>query len=337
MARLDRLNARVGARRPGLLGPAALRELLARPGPEARLELLRASAAGAALPAEPGAGPAALVRCEAALRAAREDEALRLLPEAEGRRARELLRAFLDLDEAAAVKAVVRGVAHGAPIDAILAAAPASPGLAEDVLRAAASATDLPAALDRLVDAGSTVAAAAREALPPPGRPGALAAVELAADRAAFERAGRACRRGGEDARILARHLSARVDARNAATLLLLAGAPAADCWLPGGERLGAQALGALAAAGPEAARRAVAEAFGLPEDALASPWGAEQALEAALIAPLRREARRLPLSLAVPLWYLLQRRAEVRRAALVLRGAAVGIAGEELLDLVEA
>jgi V/A-type H+-transporting ATPase subunit C len=39
----------------------------------------------------------------------------------------------------------------------------------------------------------------------------------------------------------------------------------------------------------------------------------------------------------AVPLRHLLERRAEVRRAALVLRAAAIGLPGEELLSLVEA
>lgn len=335
MARLDRLNARLGARRPALLDGPALRAVLAGATTEARLERLRATAAGAALPAELGAGAVALTRAESALQAARQAEASWVLGEAEGRRARRLLRAYLGLDEAEAVKAILRGVTHGAPLDATLAAAPPSPALPAAALRAAAAAPGVEAALDLLIAAGSEVATAARAAL---ADGAAWPAVELAADRAAYARAAAACRRAGEDGRILAAHLADRVDARNAATLLALAGAPPAEpCWLAGGARLDEATLAALAAEEPARARAELAAALGLPAEALATPWGADTALERALLAPVRREARRLPLSLAVPLRHLLERRAEVRRAAVVLRAAAIGVAGEELLDLVEA
>lgn len=334
MARLDRLNARLGARRPALLDGSALRALLAGVTTEARLERLRGTALGAALPAELGAGAVAMARAESALQAARQAEAAWLLGEAEGRRARGLLRAFLGLDEAEAVKAVLRGVAHGAPIDATLAAAPPSPALPLATLRAAAAAPGVDAALDLLIAAGSEVAAAARAAVAAAAWP----AVELAADRAAYARAEAACHRAGEDGRILAAHVADRVDARNVATLLALAGAPPAEaCWLPGGARLDEATLAALAAEEPARARAEVAAAFGLRPEALETPWGADTALEGALLAPVRRASRRLPLSLAVPLRHLLERRAEVRRAAVVLRAAAIGVAGEELLDLVEA
>lgn len=334
MARLDRLNGRIGARRARLLDLAAFRAVLAAATTEARLERLRESAAGEALPADLGAGAAALARAEAALRAAQREEALRLLEQVEGRRARGLLRAFLGLEEAEAVKAVLRGVAHGAPIDATLAAAPPAPDL-PDAVRAAAATPHLAAALDALAAAGSAVAAAAREALEGGST---LAALELAADRAAHARARSACRRAGEDGRILARHLGDRVDARNAATLLALEGAaPSSGCWLAGGTRFDEAALAALAAEEPSAARRALEAAFTLSPGALATPWGAAVALEGALLAPLRREARQRPLSLAVPLRHLLERRLEVRRAALLLRASAVGLPGEEILDLVEA
>uniref|UniRef100_UPI001F5677D6 V-type ATPase subunit n=1 Tax=Anaeromyxobacter oryzisoli TaxID=2925408 RepID=UPI001F5677D6 len=91
-------------------------------------------------------------------------------------------------------------------------------------------------------------------------------------------------------------------------------------------------------AAGPQpAARAAVAEVFPELAAAAAEPWAMERALEAAVLAPLRREARRAPLSLAVPLRYLLERREEVRRIALVLRGAALGLPLETILGLAEA
>ncbi len=337
MARLDALNARIGARRARLLDLAALRAVLAAPTPEARLERLRESAAGAALPADLGGVAAAPARAEAALRAAQREEALRLLDRAEGRRARGLLRAFLGLEEAEAVKAVLRGVAHGAPIDATLAAAPPAPDLPDAALRAAATA---PHAGRR---ASTPWRRPARPSRPPRARRSrrgaTLAVLELAADCAAHARARTACRRAGEDGRILARHLADRADARNAATLLALEGAAPAVGLLarraaPASTR---RPLAALAADEPSAARRAVAVAFDLAPGALATPWAADVALEGAVLAPLRREARQRPLSLAVVLRHLLERRLEVRRAALVLRASAVGLPGDEILDLVEA
>jgi vacuolar-type H+-ATPase subunit C/Vma6 len=136
----------------------------------------------------------------------------------------------------------------------------------------------------------------------------------------------------------MARALADHADARNGATLLVLAGVvPAAAPWIDGGVRLPPARLEALARGGGEAARVAVARAFRLPPAALATPARAERALESALVRALHREARLRPLSIAVPLAYLAARREEVRRTALVLRGAAVGLDADELLDLVEA
>lgn len=337
MARLDVANARVGARRSRLLPDAALRDLLARSGLEARVEALRASALGAVLPAGAPPPPDPIAPIEAALREGLRDEAARLLEAVEGAGARALLAAFLGLDEAAAVKAVARGVAAGAPVDRTLQAAPPTPGLPAEALRAAAGAHDVAAALEALAARGSAVAAAAREALEGRAEHGLLP-LEIAADRAAFARARSACRGRGEDAAVLARHLGDRVDARNAATLLVLAGAPpAADALLEGGRRLTGAALRSAAALREAGAvRAAVAAALGLEQGELAAPWRAERALERGVVRALRREARRRPLSLAVPLAYLAARRAEVRGVALVLRGAALGLPADEILDLAE-
>jgi V/A-type H+-transporting ATPase subunit C len=58
--------------------------------------------------------------------------------------------------------------------------------------------------------------------------------------------------------------------------------------------------------------------------------------LHRALREAMRREARVHPLSLAVPLCFVLERRAEVQRIRLVLRGAEFGLPADELLALVE-
>lgn len=286
---------------------------------------------------ELGTGEDALAAVEDALRVDLRREALAILAEAEGTRARALLAAFLGLEEAAAVKAVLRGVVQGAPLDLALRAVPILPELPDAALRAAAAASTLEAALAVLAAAGSSLASPVREALPAFAQHGLLP-LEIAADRAAFARAGLAARGRTEDAKVLARHLVDRVDARNATTLLALSGtAPAADWYVPGGRRLHADEFRRLAGAPVQAIRAAVAAAFPASAAGLASPWSADRALERALLAPLRREARLRPLSLAVPLAYLLARRAEVRRVALVLRGTALGLPGDEILDLAEA
>jgi V/A-type H+-transporting ATPase subunit C len=335
VARLDFANARARARASRLAGAHALRELLARPSLAGRLELVRTLPAGAAIQAEPGAEPLATV--ERGLREGLRREALALARAVEGRRPRRLLLAFLALDEAAAVKAVLRGVARGAALDRTLAAAPPAPGLPEEALRLAAASSSLDGAVEALAAAGSPVAAAAREALPRVAEEGLLP-LELAADRAALARAAAACRHAGEDGAVLARHVADRADARNAETLLALAGArPTIEPWIPGGRRWDGVALATLAGAGAEAARAAVARGFGLDAPDLATPWAADRALARACTAALAREARARPLSLAVPLAYLAARREEIRRLALALRGAELGLPPDELLDLVEA
>ena len=338
--RLDFTNARLGARRARLTSRDGLVALLTRASTEARIDLVRAGAAGAALPAGAlPAGPEGLTAVEAALRGGLAAEADALLRQVDGSRARRLLAAWLELDEAEAVKVVVRGVLGGEPVDAVLAAAPATPGLPRETLRAAVAGASVEAALGVLAAAGSAAALAARTAWEAQerARP-ALLPVEIAADRAALARAFQVARGRCEDAFVLRAHLADRVDARNAATLLALgAGTPAADPFLPGGHRLAQEALRKLALAPPEVRRERLASVLRVPPKALASPALADLTLERATVAPLRRQARLRPLSLAVPLAYLAERRAEVRRIALGLRGAEMGLPGDELLALVEA
>lgn len=334
MSRLDYANARLGARRSRLLGPGALRDLLARPTLEARVELLRELPLGADL-ARPVAGPDPLAAVEAALRDGVRREAVRIVAGAEGARVRRLLAAFFSLGDAGAVKAIARGVAAGARIDRTLAAIPFAPAFPEPLLRSAASVATVEEATALLAPA-SAVARAARDALASGAR--RLVALEIAADRTAFARALAACERPGEDAAVLASHLADRIDARNATTLLALAGEPpAADGWVAGGRRIGEASFRGLAGAPADAVRSAVAHAFGIAAASLALPASADRALEQAVAGALRREARRRPLSIAVPLAYLADRAAEVRRVAVVLRGAEMGLAGDEILDLAEA
>lgn len=336
MARLDYANARLGARRAQLLGVGALRAVLSRPSLEERLELLKRMRLGAGL--SDAQGPDPLAAAEVALREEWRSEAAMVLADAEGERPRALLRAFLGLDDAAAAKAVLRAAARGRGADRALAAAPATTCLDETAVRLAAAAPNVPEAIERLATAAPDVAAALRAALPA-SAPGDLLALELAVDRAVTRRARAAAAGRGEDASVLRRHVEDRIDARNAATLLELAGAPPVhgDPFLEGGRRLRAPEFRRLAGAPAAEVRGAIARVFpGIDPRALETPWGADAELERAWIAPLRRDARALPLTIAVPLAYLAERRAEIRRVALLLRGAELGLAADELLDLVE-
>jgi V/A-type H+-transporting ATPase subunit C len=333
VARLDFANARIGARRSRLLGASGLRDVLARTTLEARLEPI-ARAFGRAIVPELARGADPLGAIEATLQAVIRDEAVSILASVEGGAARRLLGAFLEVDAARAVKAILRGVAAGATLDRITAVAPPTPELDAERIRALAAATTVEAVADALEAAGSALAPALRAALPQRAGRGLLP-LEVALDRAAAERALEAARAPREDARILRAHLRDRIDARNAETLLVMRGAPAgADLFVAGGRRLDEPEFLRLAAGDGGALEAGLAARFPGADAALARPWSADRALEGALLAPLRREARVHPLSLAVPLLYLSERRAEARRIALVLRGAALGLPGDEILDL---
>jgi V/A-type H+-transporting ATPase subunit C len=337
VARLDHLNARIGARRPALLGAPGLRELLARPTTGARVDLLLRTTWGAQLQGDVARAADPLGAVEDGLRRALAAEAARLLALAEGARARRLLEAFLALAEAAAVKAILRAIAAGAGPARALALAPPAAAPRPDALAELAAAPTVDALAAALTARGSALGPALAEALPARAV-GGLLPLEVALDRAASARARAACRGAGEDGRILAAHLEDRADARNAATLLVLAGAGRGEgLFVPGGRRIGEDAFARLAGAPAQRVRDALAALFRGPARALASPAAEDRALEDALLPPLRRAARARPLSIAVPLAYLAERAAEARRIAVVLRGAELGLPADEILDLVRA
>jgi len=336
VARLDHLNARIGARRARLLGAAGMRELLGRVTLESRLEALSRSAWGPDLPAGLARLDEPLAAVEAALRRALARDAAWLVRQAEGARGRALLAAYLALGEGDAVKALLRGIAAGVPPAAAAALVPPTAALGPGDLSALAESGSPEALADALASRGSPLGEALRAALP--SDVAGLLPAEVAIDRAAAARAARACAGLGEDARILASHVADRVDARNAATLLALGGAGGGEAlFVAGGRRLDGAEFARLASASGADLREGLAAAFPGAAAGLARPWSADRALERALLAPLRRGARASPLSIAVPLAWLAERTAEARRIALVLRGAALGLPGEEILDLAEA
>lgn len=334
MARCDFAAGRIGAMRSRLLGPRGLRRLLAAPDLAARLEMLRRSPYAGAVPA--GEGQAALLEAERALGELERRESSRLLGFIEGRRPRRLFAAFLALADAENVKTILRGLVRSAPAERIRDLTAPSPGLDAAALSRLAAQPD-PAAAGRVLAAlGSPLAGAVAAAVPGLAQPGGLLGLDVAVDRAALAQALGAARRAGEDGRLLAAVLGAWADARNAATLLALQGEgdPGA-LFLPGGTALGRARFGRLARLGGAALRRELGDLASpaVPGDA----FRAEHALGAALRRAARRAARERPLSLAVPLAFALDRRAEVGRVRLVLRGALFGLPADDLLELVEA
>jgi len=348
MARCDYANARVGGRRARLLG-ARVGELLTLPTLEARLERLLSSdyAAAARAARDLDAEELKLRAVERALGDVLAREAAELATFVEGATARALFDAVVALDRAEAVKAALRGIARALPAGEVAAFAEAAPGLDEAAREELAAERDLEAAAAWLARRRDPMAAAL-----PAWRAGAAAAgdwlhVEAAIDRATFAAAFSTARAAGrdEDAAIVARALSARVDLTNGATLLKLAGrGAAAELFLDGGALIDVKQFTTLGALAPPALADALATALRpLLGDARAAaaelsvPWRADRLFERALLRLLAREARTRPLSLAVVLAHLAARRAELRRIRVALRGAALGLPAAELVDLVEA
>lgn len=350
MARLDHVNARVGARRSRLMGADGLRDLLVRPSLAARVELLVRSGRLALAAQEGPPGPAAqpggegraedaarLATVEAALRAGvRADEA-RLLGEVEGTRPRRLLAAALGLQEARALKILLRGTTHGVAPDRLVELVPPTGSLSEARVRQLAEAASPDALAALLAEEGSAFAEAIRSGLRERDSVGLLAS-EVEIDRLAFARVAEAARHGREDALALLAWLAGQADVRNATTLLSLGAAVLSrSLFVPGGRRVDAAAFARLSRAGAEARRAAAAALVPCAPERLLDPSAAELLLQRAEVRRLTIAARRRPLSLAVPLAWIEARRDEVRRIAAVLRGASLELPGEAILAMVEA
>jgi vacuolar-type H+-ATPase subunit C/Vma6 len=217
----------------------------------------------------------------------------------------ETIRAAAAFADALALKTLLRGLARGAPTARLLALVTPTLELDAAAVKELAAQRDTGGVASLLATWGSRWAAPLLDALGSEAHD--LLAVELALDRAAFARA-RAAARG-----VLAGVVASLIDLANAMTVARL-GARAADLLLPGGA-LPARRLPAL-----------------LPA---VGPFQLDRLVEERLIRALRRAARLEPLSMAVPLLYLAERRAELRRIGLVLEAAALELPAAEVAELV--
>lgn len=145
MARCDYANARLGARKARLLGKAGTRELALREGVGARAGFAAERGWPAAAKDD---GVAAL--CRAVLSAAASEAPV--LAEWTQGRARRILLALFRLDDAAALKAVLRGLVRKEAPERIVERAQPSPGVPAALVRelaALASPEAMAAALAR--------------------------------------------------------------------------------------------------------------------------------------------------------------------------------------------
>jgi V/A-type H+/Na+-transporting ATPase subunit C len=331
--------ARVRGLAGRLLGVRGVLELLAQPSDAARLELLRRSDHGEALP--PGDVDAALAAW--ALRARPPLAARRVLALLDDdRRGRTLLAALLGFADVRVVKTILRGVARGTPAARLLEILLPTPELDEAALRELTAQRDVKAVIDTLATWGSPLAPPLAQALPEQRRGHDLLPLELALDRMAFARArAAAALSGGPDGRMARELVGDAVDLANAATLLALAGRGAAPgLWLPGGRALSAERWAELATRPAAEVHAALAtdRALRLADaflDGRADPVLLERTTARRREQVLRRAARLEPLSLAVPLLYLADLEEEVRDIRLVLLGSSLGMPAEEVSTLI--
>lgn len=317
MTRCDYANARVHGLRGRFLGGHGLRSV-ASSSPGERTALLAA------------AGYAADGQIEPA-------EWLRLDGFIEGAAPRRLWRAFLAFEDVTAIKIALRGLAAGERPERIAPLLSPTPSMPPGVLRNLAGAGSVEAAVALLP---GYLRAALASALPDFRKHPVSSRLELSLDRAVFAEAIAAARGWSEDACVLRTYIAARADLANAATVLKLAGA--SELFLDGGSRLPREIFLRWAGLRPAALADTLAawgrSWFG-PGAAveLATPWRADRLLARTLQHAMRREARLRPLSIAVLIAFVLDRKAESRRVRLLLSAGEFGLPIDDLPEVAEA
>lgn len=330
--------ARVRGLRGRLLGQRGVVELLAQPDLAARLELLKKTDYATALPPGPAAGMRDVVRGlgRGFVRDAARVRALLDVP-----RLRAPFDAVIALRDVYTLKTILRGVNRGEPSHRLLGLLDPTPAFDDGALRELVAQRDVKGVVDLLATWGDPHAAPLADALPAYRRDHDLAPLETALDRAFFARALRAAHRRGRDAHILRGLVEEMIDLANAATLLRLPGRAPAQLHVPGGRALSAarfRALARLDAAALAAALagdRALRLGAAFPDGRL-HPFLLDRLIQTRPIDSLRRPARLHPLSIAVPLLYLLERQEELRRIRLVLEGTEVGLSAADMAALLE-
>ena len=344
MARADYANARVRGMKGRLLGPKGITGLLAQPGLAARLDYLKKTDYGEAVAAHLMREPDPLRGAERGLRARLIDDFLRIDRFLRGERVRALFRAVVALEDGWNLKTVLRGITQGEPPERTFLLLAPTPELGDAALGEMVRQKEVKAVVDLLATWGSPYAEPMTQAYAAYRTHRDLFLLELALDQFLFARALDAARGDGEDGRILLGFLQTQIDLANAGTLLKRAGGGRCDDLLiPGGRHITVKRFHRLCSLGERDVREALTRDGRLHLDPWlammeerADPFAVDQILHQALREAMHREATVNPLSLAVPLSFVLERRAEIQRIRLVLRGAEFGLPADELLALVE-
>jgi V/A-type H+/Na+-transporting ATPase subunit C len=335
----DYANARVRAMAGRLLGQKGITDLLAQPSLAARLDYLKRTTYGESLAAHLMREPDSLRAAERALGAQLSNDLLQMNRFLRGEPVLPLFRAVLGFEDAWTLKTVLRGIAQGEPPDRIFALVAPTPEFDDPALRELVRQKDVKAVVDILATWRSPYASPLTEAFARYKTHRELFPLEVALDQFVFREALNAARGDGEDGEILLQFLENQIDLANVATLLKRAdGGRCDDLFIPGGRSVSLHRFRTLSSLKEKDLREALA-ATGRPQLAAidgASPFTVDQILQQALRKAIEREARVHPLSLAVPISFLLERRAEVQRIRLVLRGAEFGVPAAELVALVE-
>ena len=345
MAGCDYANARVRAMKGRLLGRKGIMELLAQPGLAARLDYLKKTDYGAAVAAHLAREPDPLRGAEQGLRMRLVEDLLRIDRFLGGERARSLLRAILAFEDGWSLKTILRGITRGEPPERLFLLLAPTPGLDDPALRELVGQREVKAVVDLLATWRSPYALPLTEAFRRYLTHRELFLLEVALDQFIFAQAVEAARGDGEDGRILLGFLETQIDLTNAGTLLkLVDGATRGEeFFIPGGRLMGLKRFRRLSTLAERELREALAQEGRLHLDPRlitmgerGDPFTVDQMLHQSLEEAIRREARVHPLSLAVPLAFVLERQAEVRQVRLVLRGAEFGLPADELLALME-
>ena len=344
MARCDYANARIRAMKGRLLGPKGITELLIQPGLAARLDYLKKTDYGEAVAAQLTREPDALRGAERGLRARLVDDLLRIDRFLSGERVRSLFRAVLAFEDGWSLKTILRGISQGEPPERTFLLLAPTAELDDQALGEMVRQKEVKAVVDLLATWRSPYALPLTQAFARYRTHRELFLLEVALDQFLFAQALDAARGDGEDGRVLLRFLETQIDLANAGTLLKRAdGGKCDDLFIPGGRLVTLKRFQQLSLLRERDLREALARRGPLhldprlaTEDEHADPFAVDQILHQALREAMQREARVHPLSLAVPLSFVLERRAEVQRIRLVLRGAQFGLPAHELVALVE-
>lgn len=345
---LSYFNARVRGRMGRLLREPDYAPLFAAEGPAELIDRLRSSAYGARIET----ASARFERTDEILSSAVNDglsSDLKTLWEEAPPEARPLLKAVVVEWEVFDLKSIVRGISRSVKREEIQRDLIPAGEFDSSALRMLLSAEDIPGVVGFLDTWGSPYAAPLKEGMELYGKRGSTGEMELRLDLHAFGRLIGILKNEGRNGRLLESIISLRIDARNIATILKIAGEGysidgAASFFIEGGRALKRKDFLRLSSSKDreEALKGLV---IAVKDEELRSILSAtepgalhdlEERLEDASIRRLKRLSVVEPLSIAPAASFVQMKAREIRNLRLIERSKAFGIPEVELKRLVK-